>query len=93
MLLQLFVGGVVEAPDSGFLQRSVHPLDLTVGPWMVRLGQSVLDVVLGASIFEGVGTEDLTAVHGLADQRRRGCDVAGRGEVDAVVGEHCVDPI
>lgn len=93
VLLQLFVGGVVEAPDSGFLQRSVHSLDLTVGPRMVGLGQSVLDVVLGAGILEGMGPEDLTAVHGLADQRRCGCDVAGRGEVDAVIGEHGVDPI
>jgi hypothetical protein len=48
---------------------------------------------LGTGILEGVGTEDLPAVYSLADQRRCGCDVAGRGEVDAVVGEHGVDPI
>jgi hypothetical protein len=52
LLLQLFVGGVMEAPDSGVLQGSVHPLDLTVGPRIVGLGQSVLDVVLGAGILE-----------------------------------------
>jgi hypothetical protein len=30
MLLQLFMGGVMEALDSSFLQHSVHPLDLAV---------------------------------------------------------------
>jgi hypothetical protein len=31
----------------------------------------VLDAVLGAGEFEAVGTEDLAAVDGLADERRR----------------------
>ncbi len=65
MLLLLFVGGVVEAPDIGYLHRSVHPLDLAVRPRMVGLGQSVLVVVLGAGILEGEGTEDFTAVHNV----------------------------
>lgn len=34
--------------------------------------------------------EDLTAVHGLTDERCGRGDVAGRGEVLAVVGEHGV---
>jgi hypothetical protein len=51
------------------------------------LGQSALDVVLNAGIPEGMGTEYLTAVHGLASQGRCGWDGAGCGEVDAVVGD------
>jgi hypothetical protein len=42
---QLIVGFVVEASYSRVLDRSVHWLDLTVGPRMVGLGQAVLDPV------------------------------------------------
>jgi hypothetical protein len=55
--------------------------------------QAVLDAVLRAGEFEGVGAEDLTAVHGLADERCGRGDVAGRGEVLAVVGEHGVHAV
>ena len=44
----------------------------------------------GTGELEGVGAEDLAAVHGLADERRGRGDVAGRGKVQAVVGEHGV---
>ncbi len=42
---QLLVALVVEAFDGGLLDGAVHPLDLTVGPGVVRLGEAVLDVV------------------------------------------------
>ena len=56
------MGLVVEALDGGVLDRAVHPLDLTVGPWMARLGQPMLDVEVGAGHFKGVAPEQ----HSLA---------------------------
>ncbi len=45
MHAQLIVAVVVEPLDGCFLDRAVHPLDLAVGPWVVGLGQPVLDAV------------------------------------------------
>lgn len=67
---ELVVAAVVVALDRGFLERPVHSFDLPVGPRMMGLGQAVLDVLLCAGQFEGVGPEDLTAVHGLAEEVR-----------------------
>ena len=36
---------IVIAFDRRVLDRAVHPLDLTDGPRMVRLGKPVLDVI------------------------------------------------
>ncbi len=51
---ELFVGLVVVALDRGILDGAVHPLDLTVGPRMVGLGQAMLDAVLVADAIEHV---------------------------------------
>src|SRR4051812_35640908 len=45
---------VVEALDGGVLDRSVHSLDLPIGPWMLHLCQPVLDVILVANPVEDV---------------------------------------
>lgn len=61
---------------------AVHPLDLPVGPWMVRPGEAILDTV---------GLADHVKAH-----LTRGCSgpVAGLvGEPDAVVGEDGADTI
>lgn len=42
MLAELVVALVVEAPDGGVLDGSVHPLDLAVGPGVSCLGRAVL---------------------------------------------------
>ena len=49
VLSELLVGLVVIAPNGGFLEGAVHPLDLTVGPGMVRFGEAVLDTMLLAA--------------------------------------------
>ena len=54
MLAELIVALVVEAFDRGVLDRAVHPLGLSIGPMMLGLSRTVLDVVRGAGIFEGV---------------------------------------
>ena len=55
---ELVVGAVMVAPDRGILQRSVHALDLTVRPWVVRPGEPMLEVGLGAGELEAVRAED-----------------------------------
>ena len=54
MLFELPMGLVVIAPDGGVLEGSVHPLDLTVGPRMLGLGQTMLDLVLATDAVEHV---------------------------------------
>jgi len=84
VLSQLVVAVVVVALDRGFLDRAIHALDLSVGPGMVGLGRSVLDVV---------GQAD--SIEHMQAQSRRGAVPSGRqvAELDAVVGEDRVDPV
>ena len=90
---QLLVGFVEVAFDSGVLDGAVHPLDLTVGPRMFRLGQPMIDVVLGAGVFEGVRPDRFSGVESRLDVRRGRTRVAWRGEVGSIVGEDGVDLI
>ncbi len=62
MLPEVLVGFVVEAFDGCFLDGSVHAFDLSVGPGMFGFGQAVVDVGLGASELEGMGSEDLSSI-------------------------------
>jgi len=79
---QLIVAFVVEAFGSRVHDRSVHSLDLSVGPRMVGLGQTVLDPVGFAGHVE-------THWPGIC-----GGAVPGLlGELDVVIGEKGVDPI
>ena len=45
---------VMVAFDGGLLDRSVHSLDLAVGPWMPGFGEPVLDAVFLATHIEHV---------------------------------------
>jgi len=85
------VGLVVEAFDRCFLDSAVHALDLAVGPWVLGLGEAMIDVVLRASEFKGVRAEDLVPLeHGL-DLGRSPAIAAGLGEVRSIVGQDDVD--
>ncbi len=79
---ELIVAVVMEPFDRRVLDGAVHPFDLAVGPWMVGLGQPVLDAVGLADHVEahwpGV---DAVSVPGLL------C------ELDSVVGQDGVDLI
>ena len=50
--LQPFVVVVVVAAHSSLFESAVHSFDLAVRPRMVRLGESMIDVVLCAGQFE-----------------------------------------
>ncbi len=56
MRSQLSMAVVVVAFDRRVLDRTVHSLDLPVGPRVVHLGQTVLDVMLVADTIEDVLT-------------------------------------
>ena len=84
MLSELVVALIVEAPDGGVLDGAVHSLDLTVGPRMLGPGGAVLDVVLGAGVFESMGPEALAVGDGLFDERHGRTAGAWGGELDAV---------
>ena len=84
--------GLVEvAFDSRVLDSAVHSFDLPSGPWMLGLCQPVIDVVLGAGVFEGVRPNELSSLQGGLDVRRRRARIAWRGEMGSVVGEDGVD--
>ena len=60
--LQAFQALVVERLDGSFLDGSVHAFGLSIGPWVIWLGQLVQDAVFLADTVEDVATE-----HGLLD--------------------------
>ncbi len=89
--LELTVVLIMEAPDGGVFDGAVHALDLAVRPRMLWLGQSVIDVLEGAGIFEGVGAEEFLACDHFADLGGAPGFALGVGEVGAVIGEHGMD--
>ena len=73
---------VMEAFDGRFLDRAVHPLDLTVSPGMVRLGEPMLDIVCLADHVEAhLARPGDVAIAGLL------------GELDAIMGQDSVDAV
>ena len=83
----------VEALDGSVLDGAVHALDLPVGPRMSRLGEAMVDAVLGAGILERVCPDRRAAVEREPDIVCRRAGVSWRGEVGTVVGQDDVDAI
>ena len=74
---------VVVTLNGGFLDGSVHALDLTVGPRMVGFGQTMLDTARMQRRSKGWPRES-----------RWPLSVLGQvGELDAIVGQYGVDAI
>jgi hypothetical protein len=93
MSARLIVGFVEVAFDGRVLDGAVHPLDLTVGPGMLGLGQPMIDVVEGAGIFEGMREEGLPVSDHVPDFGRGPGIASGISEVGSVVGEDGIDPV
>src|SRR5437763_10002054 len=51
---ELVVAVIVIAVDGRLFDRAVHPLDLPIGPWVMGLGQAMLDAVGSADLIEWV---------------------------------------
>jgi hypothetical protein len=84
MPLKVIVGVVEVAFDRGFFDGSIHPLDLTVGPGMIRLGESMPDAMDAAGSVEGMSAEAGRWPLSVPGQVR---------ELDSVIGEYRVDAI
>jgi hypothetical protein len=93
MLAQLIVIVIMVAMDSSLLDRSVHAFDLAIGPWMLDLGQPVINVVSGASTLECVTPEQLSFRSHLPDVRRCPALTSWISELNAVVGEDRMDGV
>jgi len=53
-LSKLVVCLVLVSFDSPFLDGPVHHCDLAIDPWVPRLGEAMIDLVLGTGQFERV---------------------------------------
>jgi hypothetical protein len=72
MLFQLFMVVVMKALDGRFLDRSVHSLDLPIGPWVLHLCQAMFDIVLVTDPVEDVmAKERPCSVPFLVERKRR----------------------
>lgn len=69
----------MEPLHGGLFDCAVHSFDLTIGPGVFHLGQPVLDPMLSADPVEDVLHREDVAL--------------AMGELDAVVGQHGVEPI
>jgi hypothetical protein len=67
---QLVVGLVEVAFDGRVLDGAVHSFDLPIGPRVLGLCQPVIDVVLGAGVFEGVRPNEFSSLEGALDVGR-----------------------
>lgn len=87
----MFVIVVVESLDGRVFDSAIHPLDLTVRPWVTRFGQSMLDIEIGTGRFERMASKrHILRPHRL-DVLVRPAVPSRIGEVRAAVGQHRVD--
>ena len=77
---------VVEAPRGCFLDRSVHALDLPVGPGMVWLCQAVVDIVARADQIEADAAERLSGCEHRFDVTDGPAFPFWISELDTIVG-------
>ena len=61
---QLLMRLVEVAFDGCVLDGPVHSFDLPVGPGMLGFGQAMIDIALGAGVFEGVRPNGFSGVEG-----------------------------
>ena len=54
MNAELSVIIVMKPFDSSFLNRSVHPLDLSIGPWMLDPGEGDIQCTFSTSLIKDV---------------------------------------
>ena len=81
---QLGMAVIVIAFDCCLLDRTVHAFDLTVGPWVLRLGKPVFDVMAPTSAVEGMATP----ASGWAVTVLRQVS-----ELDAIIGQYRLDGV
>lgn len=93
MVAKPIMAVVMIPPNGCILDRPVHAFDLPVGPWMVRFGQAMVDVVLSTGQNEAMAAEPGLLRNQLLDLGRRPIIASGVSEMGSVVGQHGVDPV
>ena len=83
---------VVEPPDRSVFDGTVHPFDLAIGPRVVEFREAMLDSVLRTGQVERMGTKRLMIRQQLLNLFNAPATMR-RGEVEAVIGEHRMNPI
>lgn len=91
MLAQLIMSVVVEPLDGGLFQGPVHAFDLTVGPRMVWLCQSMIDVGFGTDQIDADTSERFTFLQHDLDFGDGPTFPLGISELHTIVGQHHVD--
>src|SRR5947207_15918120 len=76
---ELVVAVIVIAVDGRLFDRAVHPLDLPIGPWVMGLGQAMLDAVGSADLIEAVDRVSSRPPIAIFWQV---------GKLDTVIGQH-----
>ena len=87
---QLGVAVVMVSFDGRLLDRAGDPFDLPVGPWMLDLGESVLDAVFVAAHVEHVGHAGGSGALRVT-RREGGLDTPFGEAQDRIVGQHGMD--
>ena len=82
--IQLGMTVVMIAFDGCLLDRAVHTLNLTVGPWMLRLGKVVFDIMAPTSAVEGMTTPASGRTIAVLWQA---------GKLDAIIGQYRMDDV
>ena len=91
VLAKLIMALIIIAFDCRILDGPVHSFDLAIGPRMLRLGRSVFDIGLGASIFEGMRPEFFAVCDRFLDERNGRTTSPWGSELDAIVGKNGMD--
>jgi hypothetical protein len=79
VLFEVLMRLAIEFSDRGFFEGAVHALDLAIGPGVIGFGEAVPHPILLADAVENM---------------REGIVIAfAVGELDTVIGEHCMDLI
>ena len=95
MAAKLFVAVVVIPFDRGILDRAVHAFDLAIGPWMVWLGQAMLDTVQAfhdKHDFKNTGGEELAyRVALMTEELGEISSCVTKGKDTGKLAEECAD--
>lgn len=91
MLAQLLVRVIEVSMNGGLLDGPVHPFDLSIRPWMLGLGQLVIDIADGTGVLKGMAPENPAFCECLLDVGRGPALALGIGELYAIVGKNRVD--
>ena len=90
MPAKLVVSLIVEAFDCRLFDSSVHSLDLSVGPRVLGLSETMIDVVLGTGQFKGMATKAFPPLDHRFNLGWAPCS-DGIGEVNPIISKNDVD--